>query len=342
MTHEIDPVPQNEQDRLFVTFHSSHHRDAPPCMVVYLDSKLADLICKQLQESLSPFVRILQVASGHELYELAKSQSHQSRVVLVVDSQVASLVNKLSILAQADNTEIIWISYQADMRDIPKSWFGSSSIPKLHLKHVVGYSPKTSHGKLASELVRAAKLIFDPSRLAAFPTDLFHHTDSDPGCFDYRAWLTSTEDITTIAGSIKNSVVAAGISSHWSVKISSAARELLSNALYDATYKSGLTEYGLVNKKNRLTLRPAHWSLVRWGWDGDVFSLCIEDPFGLLDHSSFVRHIAKARKAGEKKPADGKKRPGWCRPGVVSCFPGGKLSDWLSAAWHQNGGDSYV
>lgn len=269
-------------------------------MVVCLGDKLTDAICKQLGDILSPVVRILQVPSGAKLYDFAKSQAHHSKLVLVVDSHVASLVNKLSILAQADNTEIIWIYHQADMSDIPKSWFGISSTSKLRLKHVVGHSPKTPHGTLAAELAHTAKLIFDPSQRAAFSADLFHNSYPDSGCTSYRSWLTSTDDITTIAWSIKNSVVAAGISSHWSVKISSAARELLSNALYDATCKSGLTEYGLVNKKNRLILRPAHWSLVRWRWDGDVFSLCIEDPFGLLDHSSFVDHIAKAQKAGEK------------------------------------------
>lgn len=244
-------------------------------------------------------------------------------LLLICDKTALPCQELLAAVATLPTAELIWISDSAKLADVPAAWLApaassspaldgagaaSTSAPQFTLQHVVG-SQEDEHA-LAGELRCVMSILDDLGRSTLLPgEDSWGQRIAAQWCSPrqpqqgeaYHSWLTSTPASRQLASSIQQTAAATTIlSQHWAPKIYSVCRELMSNAVYDAPWAAGLSDYQTISKRKPLHLKPEHWSRVWWGWNEDIFWLEVTDPFGLLKLDNFVQHIAKATQVASK------------------------------------------
>lgn len=69
--------------------------------------------------------------------------------------------------------------------------------------------------------------------------------------------------------------------------------ELCSNAIYDAVCTSRERGYGVVHKRQELSLKPQHWPYCEWAYDGYVLAVGMKDCWGNLTIERAWKHLRK-------------------------------------------------
>lgn len=302
-----------------------------PAVVIFSQSHSLEQTLKQQMTLSNLSLPLITVKTTRELsMQLSQFKSTLStaatgalQLILICDKTVLPCQELLAVVASLPTVRLIWISDAGNLADIPAAWLApaaSSSAdastappacPQPILQHVVG--SQADERALASELQCVITLLVrsvtgrESTLASRHPWGQFIAAKWCPRPqlqqpeAAYHGWLTSTGTSSQLASTIKQAATASGIlSEHWMPKIYSVCRELMSNAIYDATWAAGLSDYPAITKRELLHLKPEHWSRVWWGWNDQIFWLEVTDPFGLLAPESFVQHVAKATQVAQK------------------------------------------
>lgn len=291
---------------------SRKHSVSPVSVIVYLkgyypQQKAACDLSQDLCQ-ISPLVDVMIPQNDEEFLLLLRpyasvTPSQRDRFVMIItDDRSLHMTQKLS----AVHMEMIWVSWADDFSDIPSCWFGDDE-PSFVLKHLVAghHCVADLHHELkvvVSELITYS--IHSHSwPTSARPAPLVSSLVSSSKQSLGEAVVSSTTEMISVSQKIKTTALHLGLSELWAAKIYGVARELISNAHYDAVSAAGCDDYGVISKKYPLTLKPPHASEVRWSRElGGKQNFWIEviDPFGVLQPRCFNRHLAKVRLVGQR------------------------------------------
>jgi hypothetical protein len=100
-------------------------------------------------------------------------------------------------------------------------------------------------------------------------------------------------------------------------RVSLAADELLSNAIYNAPADGGQPRFAAFPRTMRVTLEPGEVVRFRLGTDGKRLAVAATDPFGSLSPATVLHYLAKCFAGGEDQIDE---KPGGAGLGLYSLF----------------------
>ncbi len=114
--------------------------------------------------------------------------------------------------------------------------------------------------------------------------------------------LTHSHQKQGLVESIREFLVKSGFKSRVAAVITTAADEILMNAIFDApTDELGKPKYLQTPRSAAIELNDKSKVEVRIAFDGTTFGLSVTDPFGSLERKSIIEHIAQSFENAEFK-----------------------------------------
>lgn len=122
------------------------------------------------------------------------------------------------------------------------------------------------------------------------------------GVSKYLAWGSDLRTV-GISGSDKRDQLIRDMSLHFEQlgirrtvrdRAATALEEMLMNAIYDAPVgKDGKSLYNHLSRLETVSLSPEHQASLRYGTDGMILAIAVEDPFGSLDGGTILNYLDK-------------------------------------------------
>ncbi len=115
----------------------------------------------------------------------------------------------------------------------------------------------------------------------------------DQGAYVVENVITGNEARRTTLDQLTLDLNRAGLSSTLTQKARHLADELLMNAIYDAPIdrKTNQPRYNHLTRAVSVELEPSEYAYFRYGFDGTLLALSIEDPFGALPRDIILKYL---------------------------------------------------
>jgi hypothetical protein len=131
-------------------------------------------------------------------------------------------------------------------------------------------------------------------------------------------------------------VEACGLGKNLSRLASGICEELLMNAIYDAPVAGGRTHYEAMERREKRNLADDEWATLKFGCDGRIFAISIQDPFGAFARDRWFTYLRKVLKRNDTEQLIDTKKGGaglglfnmlYSSHGVVCNVEPGKITE---------------
>ncbi|MES2743896.1 MAG: hypothetical protein V4655_00655 [Bdellovibrionota bacterium] len=115
----------------------------------------------------------------------------------------------------------------------------------------------------------------------------------DSGTFIVDSVISGNTSRTQVLDELAKNIAATGLSNVLTRKAHHLTDELLMNSIYDAPIdlKTNTPRYNHLTRAVSVELEPAEYGRFRYGFDGTVLALSIEDPFGALPRDVILKYL---------------------------------------------------
>lgn len=131
-------------------------------------------------------------------------------------------------------------------------------------------------------------------------------------------------------------VEACGLGKNISRLASGICEEMLMNAIYDAPVAGGRTHYEAMERREKRNLAEDEWATLKYGFDGRIFAISIQDPFGAFERDRWFSYLRKVLKRNDTEQLIDTKKGGaglglfkmlYSSHGVVCNVQPGKMTE---------------
>lgn len=111
--------------------------------------------------------------------------------------------------------------------------------------------------------------------------------------------ITGSADRDTSNKAVSDWVEACGLGKNISRLASGICEEMLMNAIYDAPVAGGRTHYEAMDRREKRNLAEDEWATLKFGCDGRIFAISIQDPFGAFARDRWFSYLRKVLKRND-------------------------------------------